>query len=435
MSNLIRNPFGGVLYPISPRRSGVLGIMAYPSLAAVPGSVELAIVATPAPTVPDILAECLSAGVKAAIVLSEGFGETGEGGSDLERQVREHVRHGTMRVLGTNTLGIACPRTGLNATFAPGMVPPGNVGFLSQSGALLTALLSKDHAAGVGCSAFVSVGSLVDISWAEWIDYLAADPQTECIGIFMEQLDNARAFFGAARQVAPRKPLILLKGGESAAPHSQEAMADDIFTEACRCSGVLRVHRLADLFRMAAHLTSRPLATGRRLTILTNGRGPAIVAADALRSTGGRLAVLAHKTLLEVSAVLTPRWNKQNPIDVGDDADAMRFARAAVIAARDPNTDALLVLLAPQAAIDPFLAAQGLRDLARASDKPVLACWLWGAADPINLTLLRQAGVSTFYSPEAAVRAFGYLWRHAENLRCLTEIQNALADAEERYKK
>jgi acetyltransferase len=388
MSNLVRNPFGGTLFPIHPGRGGIHGIRAYPSLAAVPRPVELALIATPAEAVPDVLTECAAAGVPGAVILTAA-------GPDLERQIRQQLRHGSLRVLGPSSLGVASPRTGLNATFAPAMVPPGNVAFLSQSGALLTALLNEERAERVGCSAFVSVGSLVDVAWAEWIDYLGQDRKSECLGIYLETLDDAPSFFAAARRVARHKPVIVVKAGESEAAGAR----DGAFDEACRSSGVLRVRRLADLFRMAEVLTRQAPARGRRLAIVTNARGPGLLAADALRADGGRLA--------------------QQLIDVGDDADLEHFARAAARAEADPDSDALLAVLAPHATIDPVAVAEQLRPLARAGRKPILACWLWGALSPRSAAVLQEAGVHTFRSPEAAIRIFGYLWRHGENGRRL----------------
>jgi acetyltransferase len=223
--------------------------------------------------------------------------------------------------------------------------------------------------------------------------------------------------------VSRHKPILLVKGGETdpAAP----AAGDEVFEEACRCSGVVRVHRIADLFRTAELLTAYPTPPGRRLTILTNARGPGLLAADALRADGGRLAPLAPETVAELGQVLTARWNRQNPVDVGDDAGLERFAQAAAVAGRDPNTDALLVVLTPHATIDPRQAAERLRPVAGA--KPVLACWLWGAADVASLAALQDAGIPTFHSPEDAARVFGYLWRHGENLRFLSELSTALA--------
>jgi acetyltransferase len=427
--NLLHSPFGGVLYPISLHRHSVLGIRAYPSLDALPEVVDLAVVATPAPAVPDILAECLAAGVKTAIVLSAGFGDSGPAGAELERQIREVLRPGSMRVLGLGSFGVACPRTGFNATSAPGALMPGNVGFLTQSGALLTALLKQEHSEHVGCSVAVSTGSLIDISWTEWLDYLGQDEHTRCISIYVEYMDDARSFFMAAREVAGHKPIILIKSGRS--PEHPARGDDPVFDEACRSNGILRVDRFADLFRLAAHLTSNPVPRGRRLAILSNARGPAVLAADAARSEGACLAPLADRTVRELGEVLTPRWNQENPIDVGSDSNATRLARAAAVASDDPNTDGLLVLLAPQATMDPVAAAAGLRGLSGACRKPVLACWMWEAASSASLAALRDAGISTFHSPESAIRTFGYLCQHVENLRFLVEIRAALDAAEE----
>jgi acetyltransferase len=304
------------------------------------------------------------------------------------------------------------------------MVATGKVGILSQSGALLTALLSREHCAEVGCSAFVSVGSLLDISWAEWLDYLVQDSHTECLVIYVERLGNPCEFFAAAREVAPHKPIVLIKGGVV----GEAMIPDEVFEEACRCSGVLRVERFSDLFRMAAHLTSRPLpeggadagkVKGNRLAIVTNTRGPAVLAAEALRDDGGSFAVLEPRTVANLAEGLTSAWDQQNPVDVGDHATAERFTRATAIVAHDRNADALLVLLAPVAMIDPKLVALALKDLVRTCGKPVLACWMWGAGSPECLASLRNAGITVCHSPESSVRTFGYLWRHSESLRCL----------------
>jgi acetyltransferase len=427
MSNLIRNPFGGWILPINPGQRSAHGIEAYPNLAAVPTQVELAIVATPAPTVPAILDECRAAGVKAALVLSGGFGESGPIGAELGHQIREGLQRGPMRVVGPNSIGLVCPSTGFNATFAPAMVPYGKIGFLSQSGALLTALLQQGGPASVGCSTFISVGSLLDIDWAEWLNYLALDPQTECIGIYMEQVGDARSFFAAAREVALQKPIILIKGGK----RDIEGPLYDVFEEACRCSGILRVDRFADLLRVVEHLTSRPRVKGRQLAIVSNARGPALLVSDALHAGCGSLASLAPETIRELREMLPPRWNQQNPIDVGDDADASRFSRAAAIAARDPHSDALLILLTPQATIDPVQVAEEIAVVARSSVKPIFACWMWGAASDASLGLLWDAGIPTFHSPETAIRTFAHLWRHTESCGCLGAIQEALTEAVE----
>ncbi len=317
MTNLIRYQCGATLLPINPGRKAVFGIRAYPNLGAVPLPVDLAIVATPAATVPGVIRDCQAAGVRGAIIISAGFGDGSPGGADLEQQIAAELMHGELRVLGPNCLGVACPRTGLNATFAPGMVRGGSVGLLSQSGALLTAFLSPELPEHVGCSAFISVGSMIGIGWAEWLAYLGDDMQTEVIGIYAEALGDMQSFIRAARAVASRKPVILVKSGRLAEP-------DAVYEEQLRRAGVLRVQSISDLIRMAEILCSQPAARGRRLLIVSNGRGPALLAADALHAHGGALAVPAEATVRELEALMPGRNHHRNIIDLGDDASSER---------------------------------------------------------------------------------------------------------------
>jgi acetyltransferase len=417
MANLIRNPFGGTVFPVSPHCSHVLGIKAYPGLGDVPLPVELALVAAPAPAVPAVLAECAAAGVRGAVVLSDGFRECDPGGPELLRETREQVRHTPLRVLGPGSRGVSCSRTGFNATVAPAPVPPGNVGFLSQGGGLLSALVSGGPHEGVGCSAFISVGAMIDVGWGDWLDYFREDPQTEIIGIYLEALADAPSFLAAARKVTPRKPVILVQGGRAEAAAGRNESLDEAF----RRAGVLRVDTLADLLRTAKMLATQPTPRGRRLMILSNARSPAVVAADALAAEGGEPARLAPATVAALDALLPFGWERRNPIDLGGVAVPELFGQAAAVAARDPNCDGLLAVLAPQATADPVRTAEELASVARMSGKPVLASWLWGAASPASLAPLSRAGIPTFACPNAAVRAFGYLWRHGENLRDLAE--------------
>jgi acetyltransferase len=424
MTNLIRSPSGATLFPINPKRRSVLGVRAYPGLRDTPRPVELAIVATPAATVPDVLAECAAAGVKGAVVISSGFRGCGSDGAELERRLAEQLRPRALRVLGPNCFGVACPRTGLNATFAPAPARRGGVGLISQSGALLAAFLGDDLPDSVGCSAFISLGDGVDLGWADWLGYLVDDPQTEMIGIYAEALGDPRSFFHAIRQVTARKPVILVKGGRAgtAGPHAGGlAGRDDVLEDLFRRAGVLRVDTVGDLVRTADLLATQPVPHGRRVTIVSNACGPAVLATDDLVAEGGALAPLAPKTATALEALLPPRCRLRNPVDVGDDADAERYARAAALAGRDPNTDALLLILTPHATVDPLRAAEAVSRLTDARDKPILACWMWGAASPGCLAVLNRAGIPTFPGPDVALRALGYLWRHGENLQGLSE--------------
>ena len=279
--NLISSPFGGTVFPINPKRAGVLGIKAYPNIAQVPEPVDLAVVVTPAPTVPGIIGECVDVGVKSAIIISAGFKETGPAGVELERQVMEHAHRGSMRIIGPNCLGVMSPTTGLNATFASAMARRGSVGFISQSGALCTAILDWSLRENVGFSAFVSIGSMLDVDWGDLIYYLGDDPHTQSIVIYMESIGNARAFLSAAREVALTKPIIVIKPGRTegaaraAASHTGSLTgSDEVLEVAFRRSGVLRVNSIAELFYMTEVLGKQPRPQGRRLTILTNAGGP-----------------------------------------------------------------------------------------------------------------------------------------------------------------
>jgi acetyltransferase len=277
LHNLISTPFGGTVYPVNPKRDNVLGIKAYRSIADVPGPVDLAVVVTPAATVPRVIGECADRAVPAAVIISAGFHETGAAGAELEQQVRAEARRGQMRIVGPNCLGVMSPLTGLNATFAAGMAHPGNVAFLSQSGALLTAILDWSLRERVGFSAFVSLGSMLDVGWGDLIDYLGDDPRTRAIVVYMESIGDARMFLSAAREVAYTKPIIVIKAGRSAAASKAAAShtgaltgSDEVLDAAFRRSGVLRVTDIGDVFRLADVLGRQPRPRGPRLTIVTN---------------------------------------------------------------------------------------------------------------------------------------------------------------------
>jgi acetyltransferase len=215
--NLISNPFGGTVFPVNPKRPSILGIKAYPNIAAVPEPVDLAVIVTPASTVPGVIGECVEAGVKGAIIISAGFKEVGEEGIQLERDILQQARQGKMRIIGPNCLGVMNPVSGLNATFANAIARPGNVGFISQSGALCTSILDWSFRENVGFSAFISIGSMLDVNWGDLIYYLGDDPATRSIVIYMESIRDARAFLSAAREVALTKPIIVIKAGRTEA--------------------------------------------------------------------------------------------------------------------------------------------------------------------------------------------------------------------------
>jgi acetyl coenzyme A synthetase (ADP forming)-like protein len=427
--NLISSPFGGTIYPVNPKRSSVLGMRCYPNVRAVPEPVELAIVVTPAPTVPGVIRECVEAGVVGAIILAAGFRELGPCGEALEQQVLAEARKGSLRIIGPNSLGVMSPVTGLNATFASTMARQGSVAFISQSGALGTAVLDWSLREMVGFSAFVSIGSMADIGWGDLIDYLANDPRTRSILVYMESIGDAGGFLSAAREVALSKPVIVMKAGRTAegrraaAAHTGAApkSCDEVVDAALRRCGVLRVNHIADLFYMAEVLSKQPRPRGKRLTIITNAGGPGVLATDALVSGGGELAPIDASTIEALNKVLPVEWSHGNPIDILGDAKPERYAQVLQATAKDPNSDGVLVILAPQAVTDATLTADQLKPYAKLGNKPILASWMGGAEVAPGLDVLRSADIPSFSYPDTAVRMFLYMLSYHENLRAIYE--------------
>ncbi len=435
-ANLLAGYGTGRVIPVNPKRARVLDVPAFPDLKSVNDKVDLAVIVTPAPTVPEIVEECGQQGIRAAIVISAGFKEMGPPGAELEGKILTIARRHGMRIVGPNCLGVMSPVSGLNATFAHGMAHRGRVAFLSQSGALCTAILSWSLQANVGFSAFVSLGSMLDVGWGDLIDYFGRDSQTDSILLYMETVGDARAFLSAAREVALAKPIIVLKGGrtdeasKAAASHTGSLAGSDMaFDAAIERVGVLRVERIAEMFSMAAVLAQQPRPRGRRLTIVTNAGGPGVLATDALIQGGGKLTELADETKKKLDEFLPVHWSHNNPIDVLGDADAERYARTLAVAAGDPASDGLLVVLTPQDMTDPLKTAEALRPLVRNKEKPLLASWMGGDDVEPAIQVLNDASIPTFPYPDTAARAFNYLVQYADNLRNIYETP-ALVDDE-----
>lgn len=426
--NLISSPFGGAVFPVNPTRSSVLGIRAYPSVAALPEPVDLAVIVTPANSVPGVIQECIDAGIKGAIIISAGFKEAGPKGEELERQILEKARKVGMRIIGPNCLGVMRPLYGLNATFASAMARPGNVGFISQSGALCTAVLDWSFNENVGFSAFISIGTMLDVGWGDLIDYLGRDPNTHSIVIYMESVGNARAFLSAAREVALRKPIIIIKAGRTeAAAHAAASHtgsltgSDEVLEAAFRRCGVLRVDRISEVFYMAEVLAKQPRPAGNRLTIVTNAGGPGVLATDALITGGGELSELTEGTIQALNGILPQHWSHGNPVDILGDAGPDLYAKSLDIVAKDPNSDGLLVILTPQAMTDPTQTAEALRNLSKFEGKPLIASWMGGPDIAAGEAILNRANIPTFAFPDTAVHMFNYMWHYNYNLRALYE--------------
>jgi len=434
MENL--KSYHGLLYPVSLKRDTILGVPAFPKIGAVPDHVDLAIIATPAATVPEVVQECAEAGVTGAIIVSAGFKECGSFGAKLEEAII--ARRGRMRIIGPNCLGVMIPRLDLNATFAPRLAKDGHLAFVSQSGALCSSVLDWSLREGVGFSGFFSVGSMADVNWGDFIYYLADDWHTGSILIYMESVGNARSFFSAAREVALTKPIIVLKvgrtslGAKAVMSHTgAPAGSDEVFDAAFQRAGILRVNTVDELFGMAEVLGKQPRPHGSRLAIVTNGGGPGALAADALIEGNGSLANLSDQTIEILNNLLPPFWSRSNPVDLVGDAKANQYAAAVDALIKDPNNDALLIILTPQATAEPTATAERLKSLISTRQKPILACWMGGNAVAEAEALLNASGVPTFDHPDAAARAFCLMAQYSSNLRALYETPVLLTGSPE----
>lgn len=405
--------FPGLVCVVHPHARQVLGRDAVPRFSEVPDGIDLAVIATPAPSVPGLVAEAGARGIRAAIVISAGFKESGARGRELEQATVEAARVAGVRLIGPNCLGVMSPGRGLNATFAAGMARAGSVAFLSQSGALCTGLLDWSLRENVGFSAFVSVGSMADVAWGELLTHFRDDPGTKSIVCYLESVGDARAFVEAARSVTAVKPVIALKVGRTAAAAKAAAShtgaltgSDAVLDAAFQRAGVVRVETIGELFNVAEALAKQPLPRGRRLCILTNAGGPGALSTDLLIRSGGELAELGENTVATLNGFLPSPWSHGNPVDILGDADAERYARAAGLLLADPGNDGLLVVLTPQHMTDPAAVARRVADAARGASKPLLTSWLGGRAVSEGREILNAAGIPTFDYPDSAARAF-----------------------------
>ena len=427
MENLMRSS-GRALFPINPNHAAVFDIPCLPHIGAIPEPVDLVVVATPANTVPDVLLECAKAGAHGAIVVSAGFGEIGKEGVALEKRIKKILREYPMHVVGPNCLGIIRPSVGLNASFLNVEPKPGDIALISQSGALGTGMLDWAVSANVGFSLFASVGSMVDVDFADLVDFLGEDPHTRSILIYMETIGNARRFMSAARSFARNKPIIILKPGrytasaKAALSHTGAMTGDDeVYEAAFRRVGVLRVHEVADLFHAAEVLDSRRLPTGPGVAIITNAGGLGVMATDSLIEHGGRLADLSDKTMGMLNAALPPYWSHANPIDLLGDAPSDRFVTAVQACLADPGVNGILVVYTPQGTARPDEMAALVAGLAKGSQKPVITVLMGGETVETGREIFQAAAVPCYNTPEEAVRTYMSMYQYSRNLELLYE--------------
>src|SRR5665647_789518 len=413
--NLLEGNFQGVIYPINPRRESIGGVQTYPSVSATPVPPDLAIVCVPAAGVLDVLRECGELGTKGIIVMAAGFREIGAEGRALEQQVAaEAAKYPGTRILGPNCLGLMVPKLSLNASFASHMPAPGNVAFVSQSGALTAAAMEWAIAKGVGFSGVVSLGNMLDINLADVIEYFEQDEDTHSMVLYTESVTGARQFVSAARAFTRTKPIVVYKAGrfeesaKAAVSHTGAmAGADAVYEAAFRRAGVTRVLRIQDVFSTAELLSADRPVHRPTLAVVTNAGGPGVMSADALIARHGSLVSLAPQTIATLNEALPAAWSHGNPVDVLGDAPALRYQIAADTVLGDPGVDAVLVILTPQAMTDIVGTADAIANAYRKTDKPVLAVWMGGGdLNDEAIRRLTAAGIPTYASPELAGEAF-----------------------------
>lgn len=429
LSNLVGGGFRGVVYPVNPDSEAVLGIQSYPDVNALPKTPDLAVICTPAEKVPDMVRACGEAGILGLIIMSAGFREIGPEGKILEDRIIDVAKKFPgMRILGPNCLGIVIPGRGLNISFAAGMPKPGEVAFISQSGALCSSVLDWALEEKVGFSYFVSIGNAIDVDFADLIDYFGEDEKTGSIILYMESIKNPRGFMTAARAFARTKPIVVYKAGrfpesaQAAASHTGAmASEDDVYDAAFKRIGLARVLEIGDIFNCTELIGRKKIPRGPRLAIVTNAGGPGVMATDALIAANGDLARLSPDSLELLNQGLPAYWSHGNPVDVLGDAPAKRVARAVEIVLQDKNVDAVLVILTPQAMTNPTATAKAVGELGKITQKPILAAWMGGGQMREGIQLLNEAGVATYMTPEQGVRAFMTLVEYARNLETLYE--------------
>ncbi len=429
LNNLIGSGFEGVIYTVNPRHEAIMGIACYPDVKNLPRIPDLAVIATNAKLVPQIVRECGEAGIKGIIILSAGFKESGSEGKKLEDQIKsELAKFDGMRVIGPNCVGIMVPDLHLNTTFTHGMPRKGNIAFISQSGAVCTTILDWALEENIGFSYFVSIGNTMDVNFGDLIDYFGQDPTTKSIVLYIESITEAHKFMTAARSFARKKPILVYKAGrfpesaKAAASHTGAlASEDSIYNAVFARAGIARVYDIEDIFDFTDLIGRKKIPKGPNLAIVTNAGGPGVMAVDTLLDLKGNLAELSEQTMQKLNNCLPPFWSHGNPVDVIGDATPERYAKATKIVLDDPNVDAILAIFVPQAVTDPTVTATEVCKLADSTSKSIIAAWAGGQSMHQGRQIFNKKDIAVFRTPEQAVRAFMTLVSYSRNLKILYE--------------
>lgn len=436
LDNLIRGGFNGAIWPVNPKYKILQGLQCYGSVRNLPAAPDLAVIVTPPAAVPEQISMLGELGCRAAVVLTAGLStQKTPDGRTLQQAMLDAAKPHLLRILGPNGIGLVIPGLRLNASFAHTNADPGQLAFVSQSGALCTIVLDWAKQHGVGFSHFLSVGDSADVDFGDIIDYLATDPQTRAILLYIESVTHARKFMSAARAAARNKPIVAVKSGrnaraaQAAASHTGAlAGGDDVYTAALRRAGILRVDGVEDLFDTVETLARSRRLPGERLAIITNGGGPGVMAVDTLIERGGTLADLHANTLAALDKVLPGTWSHGNPVDIIGDAPSQRYADALKIVLADPGVDAVLMMHAPTAIVPSLEPAKAVIGAARGSPKNVLTCWSGGEAVQAARKAFAEAGLVSYETPDAAARAFMHMVDYRRNMQNLMETPDEMPE-------
>ncbi len=426
MNNLVGSGYQGVVYPINLKRKSVFGIRAYKTLKDTEDEIDLAVIATPSATVPGIVEQCGEYKVGGILIISAGFLEAGEEGKKMVESIKKTAKKYNIPIIGPNCLGFIKPSIKLNVSFANKMALPGNIALISQSGALCTAILDWSISENVGFSHFISIGSMIDVSFGDLIDYLDKDPNTSSIIIYMESMTKSSKFFSAARAFSRNKPILVLKAGKSEAgakvalSHTGTLAGSDIaFESAFKRAGMVSVETIDQLFNAAQALSKQPRPKGDRLAIVTNAGGPGVLATDLLVKLGGQLAPLSDDAIHDLNKILPPMWSHNNPIDVLGDASEIEYGGALEVLIQENTIDAILVILTPQAMTDPVAIAKEVVRISKKYNKTILASWMGSADVKEGQEILDQGKIPTFVVPEKAVTTFMDMVKYTKNIDLL----------------
>jgi acetyltransferase len=434
LKNLLKARYKGRLYPVNPQYKKVQGRRCFASVSDLPKVPDMVLIVTPARTVPGIIEECGRLGVRGAIVISAGFREAGPEGVKLEQKALANARKYGLRFLGPNCLGVMRSDIGLNATFSHGAANQGRIALVSQSGALCTAILDWAKGNGVGFSSVISTGISADVDFGEILDFLVQDSKTDSIMLYVEGLHDSRRFMSALRAAARVKPVIVMKSGrnndgsKAAASHTGAMVgSDDVFDAALRRAGSVRVHSFAAFFAAALTLNSGVRTNGPRLCIVTNGGGPAVIAADKVSEMGLQMAQLSRESMAALDAVLPATWSKGNPVDVIGDASAQRYEKALKICMDDPGVDAVLAIVTPQAMTEAYEVAERVVELKKDHGKPLFTCWMGEKTVASSRKLFFANNIPSYRAPENAVLAFSATAAYRANQKLLLQVPEPLS--------